>query len=247
MLSLVERAMGRKAKRIKAGIDLPPPYERAVTEDMARWRSSRSAMIQRALRAYFGPLLAIDEVSVPASKAMAAVPRVTDDATTSSEMTVPKVTGDATIWSEMSAISPAHLSASAPRPTGQNTTATGIRVKVVPSVGSSRRVKAIPTVRSTVGSTTTSGTDTPKSILTGPFSRESEEEFSQRAALPWMLEAHQDQVEIEGPEDSPGDSSPMTARRMTHGSVGRRYMFPHGSIVRVRRRDGTAYLARVVR
>ncbi|MGA7862195.1 MAG: hypothetical protein WCB19_10140 [Thermoplasmata archaeon] len=237
--------MGRKAKGGKGGVNLPPPYEKAVREEMARRRLSRSAVIQRAIRPYFGPLIALDEESAPDSEEMTAVPWVAEDVMISSEVAVPKVVEDVTPSSEMLATSGAHLPASVPHSTGQDRTATDIRAKAVSSFGGSRIVRAIPTVRSTAGSTTISGMDTLKGTPADPFSRDSERKFSKRAAIPWILLALQDQNETQDPVESPGDTSPITAQGMTHGSVRPRYMFPRGSIVRVRRSDGSTYLARV--
>lgn len=246
--------MGSRAKGTKAGINLPPPYARAVKEDMARWRLSRSAVIQRALRAYY-PMLAIDEPMPEPEQLMAAPCMMVEKATIPREMTsnkilatgsaCPWVTEDATISSEMSATADARISASTPKSTGQDRTATQLRVKVVPSVGSSMRVRAVPAATLPVGSTTTSGPHSAERITADPVSRGPERESPRETTLAWMFKAHQDPNETQHPGMSPGAFSLTTPRRRKNWSIRRRNPFRRGSVIRVRRRDGSAYLARV--
>jgi len=69
--------MRRNATRIKAGIDFPPPYARAVSMEKARLGVSRTAVVLRALRAYFGPLLELDEETAADSKALTTLAKST--------------------------------------------------------------------------------------------------------------------------------------------------------------------------
>jgi hypothetical protein len=111
-----------------------------------------------------------------------------------------------------------------------------------------RWIDAVPSVsrvQSIKVRTTTSSTGSSRGISTNITSTENETDFWRMAALLWMSEARNSRVESHGTEVSAGDPSSVIARSTIPGSVKPQHVFRRGCIVRVRRGDGSTYLAKI--
>ncbi len=111
-----------------------------------------------------------------------------------------------------------------------------------------RSIDAVPSVskvRSIKVRTTTSSTDVPSSTSASIPTTENETDFWRMAALLWMSEARKGQIDSHGPEVSAGDPSSVVTRSTTPGPAEAQHIFRRGNIVRVRRPDGSTYLARI--
>ncbi|MGA7476188.1 MAG: hypothetical protein WBW47_03095 [Thermoplasmata archaeon] len=112
-----------------------------------------------------------------------------------------------------------------------------------------RSIEAVPSVskvRSIKVRTTTPRTDVPRSTSANITSTENDTGFWRMAALHWKVEALKGQIDSHAADVSAGDPSSVIARSTIPGPAKPKHDFRSGSVVRVRRRDGSAYLARVL-
>jgi hypothetical protein len=111
-----------------------------------------------------------------------------------------------------------------------------------------RSIDAVPSlskVRSITVRTTTSGTGASRGNSTNTSSTENETDFWRMATFLWMSEARNSRIDSHGTEVFAGDPSSVVARSTNSGSAEPQQVFRRGSIVRVRRGDGSAYLAKI--
>jgi hypothetical protein len=111
-----------------------------------------------------------------------------------------------------------------------------------------RSIDAAPPVskvRSITVRTTTSSTDASRGISTNTTSTENETDFWRMAALLWMFEARNSRIDSLSTEVFAGDPSSVIARSTIPGAAQPQHDFRRGSVVRVRRGDGSTYLAEI--
>ena len=112
-----------------------------------------------------------------------------------------------------------------------------------------RSIDAIPPVSKVrpipFPGTPKSSPDTPKNIGEPTAPNENETDFWRTAALFSMFEARKDRTDSHGPGVSAADLSLVVSQSTIPGPADPRRAFRAGCIVRVRRRDGSTYLARV--
>lgn len=101
------------------------------------------------------------------------------------------------------------------------------------------KVRSITIRASTPSAGASSGTST-NSTSTG-----NETDFWRMAALLWMSEARNSQIHTHGTQVSAGDPTSAVARGTISSSAKPQHVFRRGSIVRVRRGDGSTYLAKI--